>query len=561
MSPVPVFSDEMIQTSIDSDLGGVIMEAFMDASQLRNGRHIYLMIVLIFLYIVIIINLASTWSIVRSVVVTHNNTRKTMAAELFLNTGKMREIMNIIQLGAMVIADALLVWRCYIVWMKNKWLLAFFGAILLGEIVLIIMYIIHPQSYPNRVPINSFYYITLGVTVIATSMVVYRIITVSGRAGTVGRYRYAIEILVESGIIYSIPLLILGVIESLPNLTPSEINLLWEVDTYVLAFLVPVTWFRNASTSVEYLALYSFYFIVLRPRSSLFGMRIIAWYVHWATPESHGRNSCGNVLKLRNESIGLELDGRQTPSAARNDGALTPNYHCLTLSGGMESEFHNGFNIYPGRDLKLDFIAQIIIYVGWIALMSQSSPDAITGAAFDSNIGPLIVQAFLSGLYTFILYRTAWRCHILWLKNKWLLALFVVALIGEGVITVLATSMIIYRILTVSRDTGTTRTYGYIIEILVESGIIYSTSLLVVVVCFYLPDGNVSTEAYTYASSVLIPATGIAPTMIAERVVNSTEHDEEKWSQPISTLRFNHTTQRGETHQESHPVNHSPSPC
>ncbi|KAF8989613.1 hypothetical protein BDQ17DRAFT_1414347 [Cyathus striatus] len=241
MSPVPVFSDEMIQTSIDSDLGGVIMEAFMDASQLRNGRHIYLMIVLIFLYIVIIINLASTWSIVRSVVVTHNNTRKTMAAELFLNTGKMREIMNIIQLGAMVIADALLVWRCYIVWMKNKWLLAFFGAILLGEIVLIIMYIIHPQSYPNRVPINSFYYITLGVTVIATSMVVYRIITVSGRAGTVGRYRYAIEILVESGIIYSIPLLILGVIESLPNLTPSEINLLWEVDTYVLAFLVPVT--------------------------------------------------------------------------------------------------------------------------------------------------------------------------------------------------------------------------------------------------------------------------------------------------------------------------------
>ncbi|KAF8989614.1 hypothetical protein BDQ17DRAFT_1434323 [Cyathus striatus] len=235
--------------------------------------------------------------------------------------------------------------------------------------------------------------------------------------------------------------------------------------------------------------------------------------------------------------------------------------------------------------------------------MSQSSPDAITGAAFDSNIGPLIVQAFLSGLYTFILYRTV-RGAVLRIRNgrhillmAALISLYVLniinfaltfALIGEGalmmaafvittrdiiddiipcfyivslVITVLATSMIIYRILTVSRDTGTTRTYGYIIEILVESGIIYSTSLLVVVVCFYLPDGNVSTEAYTYASSVLIPATGIAPTMIAERVVNSTEHDEEKWSQPISTLRFNHTTQRGETHQESHPVNHSPSPC
>ncbi|KAF8985254.1 hypothetical protein BDQ17DRAFT_1335935 [Cyathus striatus] len=146
--------------------------------------------------------------------------------------------------------------------------------------------------------------------------------------------------------------------------------------------------------------------------------------------------------------------------------------------------------------------------------MSQPSlPDTITKAAFDSNIGPLIVQAFLSGLYTFILYRTVrgadminfaatwivarselvvyidysklftniendtamataliadallvWRCYMLWMKSKWLLALFVVALIGEA-------------------------------------------------------------EAYSYATSVLIPVAGIATTMMAERVVNSTEHD------------------------------------
>ncbi|KAF8989387.1 hypothetical protein BDQ17DRAFT_1434488 [Cyathus striatus] len=210
--------------------------------------------------------------------------------------------------------------------------------------------------------------------------------------------------------------------------------------------------------------------------------------------------------------------------------------------------------------------------------MSQPSlPGTIARAAFDSNIGSLIVQAFLSGLYTFILYRTVhgavprirngrhiplmaalislyviyminfaatcivarsllvaymnvsklfariendtamvtaliadallvWRCYMLWMKSKWLLAIFVIALIGEAI------------------------------------------------VCFYLPDGNVSAiEAYSYATSVLIPVTGIAPTMIAERVVNAMEHDEEKWSQPISTLRFNHTTQRGETpHPRSH---------
>ncbi|KAF8999954.1 hypothetical protein BDQ17DRAFT_1427437 [Cyathus striatus] len=286
-------------------------------------------------------------------------------------------------------------------------------------------------------------------------------------------------------------------------------------------------------------------------------------------------------------------------------------------------------------------------------------PEAIPKATLESFIGQLIIHAFLSGLYTFILYRTvcgavsrirngrhiiliatlislyvlnminfaaswvvtisvliinklneskillvgnntgivatliadallAWRCYILWLKNKWLLAAFGVLLLGESalmttvfvkttkydffpcfliislVITVLATSMIIYRIVTISREAGTTRRYRYIIEILVESGFIYSTSLLVIVVCFFLRDVTPSArEASFYASSVLIPVSGIAPTLIAERVVNSTEHDEERWSQPISTLRFNHTTQRGlETHQESHIVNPSaPSPC
>ncbi|KAF8985251.1 hypothetical protein BDQ17DRAFT_1436692 [Cyathus striatus] len=173
-----------------------------------------------------------------------------------------------------------------------------------------------------------------------------------------------------------------------------------------------------------------------------------------------------------------------------------------------------------------------------------------------------------------------WRCYMLWMKSKWLLAIFVVALIGEAalmtavfvittrvinniipcflilslVITVIATSMIIYCILTVSREMGTMRRYRYIIEILAQSGIIYSISLLVTVVCFYLPDGNVSaTEAYLYASSVLILVTGIAPTMIAERVLNSKEHKEKKWSQPISALRFNHTMQRGKT---PHPPSH-----
>ncbi|KAF8989383.1 hypothetical protein BDQ17DRAFT_1334100 [Cyathus striatus] len=194
--------------------------------------------------------------------------------------------------------------------------------------------------------------------------------------------------------------------------------------------------------------------------------------------------------------------------------------------------------------------------------MSQPTiPDALTKATLDSYVESMLIQGFLC-VIAFIQYNDAkivrmtylqhgtlavaicivdallaWRCYILWMKKKWLLVLFSVPLVGEITlipvlvatmftplkdgyylillcflfisigITVLATSIIIHRILTVSREAGTT------------------------------------------GSAVLIPVTGIAPTLIAERVMNCTEKDEEKWSQPISTLRFHHTTQRGECHE------------
>ncbi|KAF8990841.1 hypothetical protein BDQ17DRAFT_1433516 [Cyathus striatus] len=168
-----------------------------------------------------------------------------------------------------------------------------------------------------------------------------------------------------------------------------------------------------------------------------------------------------------------------------------------------------------------------------------------------------------------------WRCYVIWLKKKWLLMVFGFLLIGEvGLIptllvlspsvkaptvtlffmlmgiTLITTSMIIYRIVTVSKHApGAAGRYRYIIEILVESGTLYSGVLLITGIVESLPSNIVSSFA-SYFVALLIPIIGIAPTLMTERVMISTEKDDEKWSQPISGIRFRHTTRRDETHEE-----------
>ncbi|KAF8989592.1 hypothetical protein BDQ17DRAFT_1333990 [Cyathus striatus] len=215
--------------------------------------------------------------------------------------------------------------------------------------------------------------------------------------------------------------------------------------------------------------------------------------------------------------------------------------------------------------------------------MSPELSDEIFQAYLDTYLGTVIVQAFLSGLYTLLFFRTfraavrsilinqgekqqsiaaqiifcssrmlevvhgtqmaamliadtllVWRCYMVWPKNKWLLVIFGILLLGE----------------VVSRDSGSMGRYGYIIEILVESGILYSTPLLITGVMLVFHDDITVTEAGTYLMAILIPVTGIAPTLISEHAMTNARRDQERWSQPISTLRFRQAT-RDATHQES----------
>ncbi|KAK0219191.1 hypothetical protein IW262DRAFT_1084699 [Armillaria fumosa] len=104
--------------------------------------------------------------------------------------------------------------------------------------------------------------------------------------------------------------------------------------------------------------------------------------------------------------------------------------------------------------------------------------------------------------------------------------------------TIFCTLLIIYRIVTVSHGPGGMgiRLYRGVIEIIVESALIYSVSLLVyvILVARESPGGP-------YADVIASSARGIAPTLIVGRVAAGHARPDESWNgsiAPTSSLRF-----------------------
>ncbi|KAF8989591.1 hypothetical protein BDQ17DRAFT_1434349 [Cyathus striatus] len=247
----PPLSDEIFQAYLDTYLGTVIVQAFLSGlytfllfrtiraavPNLRRGTHTFLMTVLMFLYIIVMTNFAFTWVVVRSVLITQGEKQQSIAEQIIFGSFPMLEVVHGTQIAAMIIADTLLVWRCYIVWLKNKWLLVPFGILLVGEVALFPTYFVFDHSFSFAAfPAPALSFISSGITVICTSMIIYRILTVSRGNRSVGRYGYIIEILVESGILYSAPLLITGVMMVFhTDMTVSETS------TYLMVILIPIT--------------------------------------------------------------------------------------------------------------------------------------------------------------------------------------------------------------------------------------------------------------------------------------------------------------------------------
>ncbi|KAF5327291.1 hypothetical protein D9619_003918 [Psilocybe cf. subviscida] len=153
--------------------------------------------ILVLLFIAIATHLGTNWSILRNNFISHNGTRNIMAQASLGG-------LNPVDIPADVAA---------------------FMAIWLGDVLLISIGISHIL---DLVP-GTLMLLSLGTTVLATSLIIYRIYIVSKDSGNGSdRYNFTMEVLAESGAMYAATLLVVCVFLITPgttfNAAPSNIS-------------------------------------------------------------------------------------------------------------------------------------------------------------------------------------------------------------------------------------------------------------------------------------------------------------------------------------------------
>lgn len=159
--------------------------------------------------------------------------------------------------------------------------------------------------------------------------------------------------------------------------------------------------------------------------------------------------------------------------------------------------------------------------------------------------------------------------HLSFIVLYWILSL---------VITTTSTTLIVYRIVSMARRSSKPTPYYPTIEILVESGAIYTILIVICCILWALSppksDNQYSIPLYgaVYVASdvfysLLIPVTvsrsafvihladtqlfqrlsqGIAPTLITLRVASGRAREDAEWSQPITAIAFRSRSARGD---------------
>ncbi|KAG7451925.1 uncharacterized protein BT62DRAFT_271728 [Guyanagaster necrorhizus] len=174
-----------------------------------------MIIVILLLYILTSIGFSFDWPFVHSAFIANGQNFWTIY--LRLSDPKAKAVLSIGTTGILctVLADSVIIWRCWIIW-GRRWLIALFPALcLVSSIVFKIMDMRLIFTDGNdlellyRVLYASF---TLVTTLSCTLGIVYRILSVvqasPGEGGRYRAYRRVIEVLVESSTLYSIILIL-----------------------------------------------------------------------------------------------------------------------------------------------------------------------------------------------------------------------------------------------------------------------------------------------------------------------------------------------------------------
>ncbi|KAF9554291.1 hypothetical protein CPC08DRAFT_713033 [Agrocybe pediades] len=202
------------------------------------------------LYMLCIAWFATQWFILRRQFVFNVATEKTIFTAIYNFPNWIQIVLNVTTFLMYIIADGLLVWRCYRVWDCSFRMTAAPMFFFVGEIAFYMATLGYQQLpdplTPKQVVIgdailSSAYFASFASSIIATLLIAYRIYSVSKKETRYAqRFRNVLEMVVQSAAFYSMALFVTAVIETLPPETALEVSAVAS-QSWTITLLVPIT--------------------------------------------------------------------------------------------------------------------------------------------------------------------------------------------------------------------------------------------------------------------------------------------------------------------------------
>jgi hypothetical protein len=258
----PPSEQHFITTVIDSRFNALLSEAFLCGlytllfgyslrTLLRKKNKKAYATMLTFLWVLVMLTFAFDWQYHRTAFVIDNDS-PIHIAEVVTSLGvkSIGILDNIFSMSCNLLADALLIWRCYILWENKRWVLLPLPILLTAAVVLgSISNFCQSRGGKNETGITLlviFFAVSLVITFVGTSLIILRILLVTKSSPLTthtSAYRKIQRILVESGILYTIVTFVTVVTLALQiKLEAKQPSIPLDVlGAYTEAILVPMT--------------------------------------------------------------------------------------------------------------------------------------------------------------------------------------------------------------------------------------------------------------------------------------------------------------------------------
>ncbi|PPQ73827.1 hypothetical protein CVT26_012142 [Gymnopilus dilepis] len=185
------------------------------------------------LYVFSVIQFACQWSLIQWEFITNGQTQDSVFVAYDISPEWINILIYISSALTIILADGLLIWRCYHVWDRSMRVLAFLALLWSAEsgvsvASIAVQGIIGGTSATEQLAllanhlVSAQYFLALATSVATTCLIAYKIHSVSKQSAGLGfsshqRFKHILDVIVQSSVVYSLTLLLMAIGFVLPE--------------------------------------------------------------------------------------------------------------------------------------------------------------------------------------------------------------------------------------------------------------------------------------------------------------------------------------------------------